>query len=427
DVIDFVTDEPNTKIKVDLTGKKGADGANGKDGSHGKRCVEDGLDGVPGENGQVGGNENIEKLITSGGEGGKGGNEGHGGYDHDGKKGDPGPKDHGLGFFLGSNLKEGEPGGDSGNGGDAGLGGFGGHVGEVHIKENRKIIHDNSQLVDKIESIDKSNRSAEHGKSGERGKGGVGGYDGVDTLYYKRAPIETCEGYILTVFHKAHWFSFEVIGVIDHDKPKKRDGISRAQGKTADMQIDLGKSRQKCENKEKSDEEQIKNQLNQAINNHAEKTNHISNNITNSINLLKDQRNEMLDERQTRVKTHQLSNSLLENAYRIAQQSLALHTTTMKSETENHILKTADTKIRRDKKNSSIRSQLTVDTDENECLQFQRHNSIIEKLTEDYELKKEHLMEKFKTKIKEIDHQIRPLRHKGKTILFKIDIDNTTR
>ncbi|CAF1267457.1 unnamed protein product [Didymodactylos carnosus] len=186
------------------------------------------------------------------------------------------------------------------------------------------------------------------------------------------------------------------------------------------MQIDSGKTRQKCENKEKSNEEQIKNQLNQA-------TNHISNNIRNSINLLKDQRNKMLDERQTRVKTHQLSNSLLENAYRIVQQSLALHTAIMKSETENHILKTADTEISRDKKNSSVRSQLTADTDEKECLQFQRHNSIIEKLTEDYELKKEHLMEKFKTKIKEIDHQIRSLRHKGKGILFKIDIDNATR
>ncbi|CAF0748821.1 unnamed protein product [Didymodactylos carnosus] len=270
DVINFVTDEPNTKIKVDLTGKKGADGANGKGGSHGKRCVEDRLDGVPGENGQVGGNiyfivnkyfkgqENIEKLITSGDEGSNGGNGGRGGNDHDEKNGDPGPKDHGLGFlFSGYDLKEGEPGvpgGDGGNRGDANLGGFGGHAGEVHIE-------DNSPLVDKIESIDKSNRSAEHGKPGEGGKGGVGGYDGVDTLYYKRhkfAPIETCEGYILTVFHKAHWFSFD-IEVIYHDKHKKRDGISRAQGKTADMQIDSGKTRQKCENKEKSNEKQIKN------------------------------------------------------------------------------------------------------------------------------------------------------------------------
>ncbi|CAF1283166.1 unnamed protein product [Didymodactylos carnosus] len=180
DVIDFVTDKPNTKIKVDLTGKKGADGANGKDGSHGKRCVEDGLDGVPGENGQVGGNggnicfvtnkyfreqENIEKLITSGGEDDKGGNGGHGGNGHDGKNGDPKGE---LGI----------PGGDRG---DAGLGGFGGRAGEVHIEENRKIIHDNCELVDKIESIDKSNRSAEHGKPGEDGKGGVGGYDGVSS------------------------------------------------------------------------------------------------------------------------------------------------------------------------------------------------------------------------------------------------------
>ncbi|CAF0999270.1 unnamed protein product, partial [Didymodactylos carnosus] len=143
------------------------------------RCVEDGLDGVPGENGQVGGNggnicfvtnkyfreqENIEKLITSGGEDDKGGNGGHGGNGHDGKNGDPKGE---LGI----------PGGDRG---DAGLGGFGGRAGEVHIEENRKIIHDNCELVDKIESIDKSNRSAEHGKPGEDGKGGVGGYDGVD-------------------------------------------------------------------------------------------------------------------------------------------------------------------------------------------------------------------------------------------------------
>ncbi|CAF4557679.1 unnamed protein product, partial [Didymodactylos carnosus] len=117
------------------------------------------------------------------------GNGGHGGNGHDRKNGDPGPKDHGLGFFFLVDLKEDElgiPGEDGGNGGDAGLGGFGGHAGEVHIQENRKIIHDNRQLVDKIESIDKSNRSAEHGKPGEGEKGGVGGYDGVDTLYYKR-------------------------------------------------------------------------------------------------------------------------------------------------------------------------------------------------------------------------------------------------
>ncbi|CAF0748838.1 unnamed protein product [Didymodactylos carnosus] len=36
-------------------------------------------------------------------------------------------------------------------------------------------------------------------------------------------------------------------------------------------------------------------------------------------------------------------------------------------------------------------------------------------------------MEKFKIKIKEIDHQIRSLKQKGKGILFKIDIDNATR
>ncbi|CAF3452278.1 unnamed protein product, partial [Rotaria sp. Silwood2] len=80
DVIEFVTDEKNTKRKIDLTGKKGADGKDGEAGLDGKRDGEDGSNGLPGENGHVGenggniyfiakkyfkGQDNIDKLITS--------------------------------------------------------------------------------------------------------------------------------------------------------------------------------------------------------------------------------------------------------------------------------------------------------------------------------------------------------------------------
>ncbi|CAF1392642.1 unnamed protein product [Didymodactylos carnosus] len=161
--------------------------------SHATIVGEDGLDGLPGEDEKIGGNggniyfidnkhfkgqENIEKLITSGGDGGKGRNGGNGDNGHDGKDGDNASGKHGLGFFvIGYDLKRGKPGirgGDGGNGGDAGLDGFGGHAAKVHIEENGKIVHDNNELVNKIESTDKSNISAEHGKPSEGGKGGKG-------------------------------------------------------------------------------------------------------------------------------------------------------------------------------------------------------------------------------------------------------------
>ncbi|CAF1449458.1 unnamed protein product [Didymodactylos carnosus] len=187
-----------------------------------------------------------------------------------------------------------------------------------------------------------------------------------------------------------HWFSVD-IQLIYKDKPKKRDGINSTQEKTAGEQINSGKIRQKSENNKKSNEQQIKNEFNQIVNNNNnEKTNRIFNNLTNSINLLKDQRNELLNEREIKIKTHQLSDSLLKNAYTIAQQALVLQAPTTTSKTENNILKTSDIDNHQQKK-SFIRSKLSVDTHEKENIQFNTHNSIVEQLIKDYKSKKKYI------------------------------------
>ncbi|CAF0958763.1 unnamed protein product [Adineta steineri] len=443
DIIDFIKDESNTKITIDLTGKKGADGSNAKHQSHATRESEDGLDGLPGENGQVGGNggniyfiaekqlkgqENIGKLITSGGQGGKGGNGGNGGNGQNGKIGDNATEGNLLRtLYRGYSLSRGKPGtrgGDGGQGGDAGLGGFGGHSGIIYIEENQTKIND-ALNPDKIESIDKSNISSEHGEQGEGGKGGAGGADGLDVLEYRYHNFETKKiyyGYIKITKDQWGFFTYTVEFIYE-ERPKKKPGISGNQGKAADQQINSKKNRQTRENKEKSNEQQIRYQLNQLIHNNNERTNNISNNITNSINLLKDQRNEMLDERETHVKTHQLSNSVLVTAYTIAQQSLALNATIAKSKTENNILKTSDTNNNQDNK-SANQLKLSIDTDSQQSVQFQIRDSIVQKL-ELYKSKKLVLKSELDKKIKQTDEEILSLKHKGKHVLFKIDIDSS--
>ncbi|CAF0958708.1 unnamed protein product [Adineta steineri] len=441
DVIDFVKEEPNTKITINLTGKKGADGKDAENQPDAKRESEDGLDGLPGEDGQVGGNggniffvankqlkgrENIEKLITSGGDGGKGGKGGNGGKGHDGKNGEDAEEDNDLNFLIrGYYFIHGKPGtrgGDGGQGGDAGLGGFGGYAGAVDIEENQMKINDT--LVNKIESIDKSNISAEHGLPGEGGKSGEGGHDGNDVLfhrYHNFCKQDVYRGYIKIT--KDEWGYFTYTVEFEYVKrPKKPDGISKGQGKTADIQINAGKVRQKSENKEKSNEQQIKNQLNEVINKNDIRTNNISNNISNAINLLADQRNEMLNERATLVKTHQLSNSLLENANQIAQEALKLNATKIKSKIENNILKTSDTDNKQDNK-SANQLKFSIDTNPQLSICFQTDNLLNQRLIISYKLKKDQLIRQFDEKIKEIDKKILSLKYKGKHVLFKIDID----
>ncbi|CAF1099219.1 unnamed protein product [Adineta steineri] len=443
DIIDFIKDESNTKITIDLTGKNGADGKNAKEQLHAKRESEDGLDGLPGENGESGGNggniyfiaekqfkgqNNIEKLITSGGNGGKGGNGGNGGNGQNGKDGQDATGANSIGYFkygyCFTQGGKGTPGGDGGKGGDAGLGGFGGHAGTVHIEENQNsIISTFSKL---IESLDKSNENGKDGLPGQGGKGGNGGSDGNDLVWHRPKGFskdKAYTGYIEKVeITKNTFFRFD-LNVIYKERPKKSDGIEKGQGKTADIQLNTGKVRQKSENKEKSNEQQIKNQLNEVVNNNDERTNNISNNVANSINLLKDKKNEMLDERETHVKTHQLSDSLLANAYTIAQQSLALNATITKSKTENNILKTSDTNNNQDNKLAS-QLKLSIDTDSQQSVQFQIHDAIVQKL-EHYKSKKLVLKSELGKKIKQTDEAILSLKHKGKHVLFKIDIDSS--
>ncbi|UJR21058.1 hypothetical protein I4U23_024158 [Adineta vaga] len=443
DVIDFHADKTEKKITIDITGNKGADGKNAEHQPHATRESEDGLDGLPGGNGNVGenggniyliankefkGQNNIEKLITSGGDGGKGGNGGNGGNGHKGKNGDNCEEKIGLptlyrGYYHGRG-KPGTRGGDGGQGGDAGVGGFGGHSGIVYVEENQTKINDTIDS-NKIEFIDKSNISADHGEHGEGGKGGDGGSDGMDVLFHRYHNFEqkkTHHGYINITKAELGFFTYTVEFTYE-ERPKKKPGISGSQGKTADQQIKSGKIRQTSENKEKSNEQQIKNQSNQYIHNNNEGTNNISNSITNSINLLQDQKNELLNERDTHIKTHQLSNSLLENAYEIAQQSLALHAITIKSKIENNILKTSDTDANQDNK-STIRSKLSIDTYVRQSIQFETEDPVIQRLIKHYNSEKDRLINFLNLKIKEKDDEIILLKRKGKHILFKIDINS---
>ncbi|CAF1146824.1 unnamed protein product [Adineta steineri] len=444
DIIDFIKDDKlNTKITINLTGKKGSDGNNAKHQPNATRESEDGLDGLPGENGQVGGNggniyfivkkqlkrrENIEKLTTSGGDGGQGGNGGNGGDGQNGKIGDDATEGNGLptlyrGYYL-SRGKPGTRGGDGGQGGDAGFGGFGGHPGIVYIEENQTKIND-ALNPDKIESIDKSNISAEHGEHGEGGKSGVGGSDGLDVLeyrYHNFGKKKIYYGYIKIT--KVQWGFFTyTVEFIYEERPKKKPGISGNQGKAADQQINSGKIRRKSEDKEKSNEQQIKNQLNQLIHNNNERTNNISNNITHSIYLLQDQKEELLNERDTQVKTHQLSNSLLKKAFATAHKSFKLNMENTKSKTENNIIRTPDTNANHDNK-STIQSELSVDEHPKENIQFKTCDPIIQRLTESYNPEKDRLIKFLDENIKEKDDKIILLKRKGKHILFKIDIDS---
>ncbi|CAF4494774.1 unnamed protein product, partial [Didymodactylos carnosus] len=216
-------------------------------------------------------------------------------------------------------------GGDGGIGSDVGLGGFGGYAAVIHIEENQNLIAETFSKI--IESKDKSNISGGDGSPGEGGKGGTGGYDGTDVLYHKYHSFtrnKKYEGHIEILKIKKTLFTLDVKFVFKK-KSKKRDGIDNINGKSADLQLRSGKVRNKREEKETFNEQQIKGQLNAVINNNNEETNNTSNNITSSMNLLKDQMIEILDERESKIKTHQLSNSFIENSYKIVQQSLVLN------------------------------------------------------------------------------------------------------
>ena len=383
DIIDVVEDASKNKITIDVSGRKGNDGKRSKHRPHATRESEDGLDGLPGGNGEAGqnggniyfiaekkfnGRTNIGKLITSGGDGGKGGNGGNGGNGHNGKNGKNAAEDNYVGFFYyGYSIERGEDGtrgGDGGVGGDAGLGGLGGHAGIVYIEENQDDITNYFSNI--IESIDKSNVNAEDGLPGEGGRGGLGGTDGNDILYHKPNGFSKNKAYRGHIKRKGtrDTFFYFYVDFEYEERPKKRNGMDSVNGKSADAQLIAGRTRNKSSKKEKCNEHQIKQQLNQTMNNNNQESQVISNNITKSIDLLNAQMNDILEERATIVKTHELSNSMLENAYKIAQQSLALNAIKIKAKVESIILKTTDTY---DNENDKliIRSKLDFDKQKN--------------------------------------------------------------
>lgn len=141
------------------------------------------------------------------------------------------------------------------------------------------------------------------------------------------------------------------------------------------------------------------------------------------MNLLKDQMNDILDERQTITKTHQLSNSLIENAHQIAHQSLAANAIKTKSKIENTILKTVDNTDDKNNK-SSIPLKLIIDKHEKCNIQFQIDKFTLDKLKNNYKTKIEDLNNQLNEDIKITIKQIKSLKFQGRNILFKIDIES---
>ncbi|CAF1618098.1 unnamed protein product, partial [Didymodactylos carnosus] len=217
-------------------------------------------------------------------------------------------------------------------------------------------------------------------------------------------------------FFKFHFY-------FDYEKrPKKQNGIDNISGKSANAQLRTGKKRNKSENKDQSNEQQMKNILNQVINRNNEESKNLSKNLTNSLNVLKDQMIDILDERQLKVKTHQLSNSMLENAHKIAQESLALNAIKMKSKMENTILKTSEMTSNKNDK-SSIPLKLNVDHSEKQNILLEKTN-FISNLQNQYRSRMKHFQIYLNENIKTIKNDIKLLKSKGKNILFKIDIDS---
>ncbi|CAF0846575.1 unnamed protein product [Didymodactylos carnosus] len=435
--IHFVKDASNNKITLDVSGRKGQDGTDAQHQPHTTRPNEDGLDGLPGGNGEAGhngghiyliakslfkGKENLEKLITSGGAGGKGGNGGNAGNGSNGTDGENATETQLPPLIKGYSVcwgKEGARGGNGGVGGNAGLGGFGGHAGLVYIEENQTNITD--AFTSLIESIDRSNINGEDGKPGQGGKGGTGGRDGYDFLQYRLhgfGSAVTVRGSINWRGADMGWLKVSVDFTCD-EPSKKPDGINHGAGKTANEQLESGKTRNKREKKNQLSEEKMKSELNEIIHRH----NEISNSLSNSMNLFKDQMNDMLDERQSRVKTHALSDSMLEHAHQIAQQALAENAIKMKSKVESTNLKTCEMDSKNHYDKLLIQTRLKFDDSKQEIIQPQKLN-IITDLQRQYKQKNQDFRVQLNKDLDKIRHEIKSLKSKGKHIFFRIDIDN---
>lgn len=170
----------------------------------------------------------------------KGGNGGNAGNGHNGKDGQNASEDNKVGFwYVGyshTRGEEGTRGGDGGVGGNAGLGAYGGHAGHVIIKENKFSMVDDYDTL--IEAKDKSSTAADDGKPGEGGKGGVGGTNGNDVIFYDKYGFgnKCFRGHFEVTYARDGFWSFD-LRFEERHRPKKRDGIHKSRGQTADQQV----------------------------------------------------------------------------------------------------------------------------------------------------------------------------------------------
>ncbi|CAF0983365.1 unnamed protein product, partial [Didymodactylos carnosus] len=433
DTVYFVRDVSEKEITLDVSGRRGEDGRHAQHRQHATRTSEDDLDGLPGGNGEAGqnsghiypiaksrfdGKSNIDKLITSGcegGAGGTGGNAGNGTSGNFGANAAEGTIFPVLTRYYLARGERGTRGGHGGVGGDAGLAGLGGHAGLIYIEENQTNITDT--FISLIESIAKQNIHDQDGQPGEGGKGGTGGRDGYDYLLYRTRVFgrpKTVRGSIYWRGHKNIFWYAEFYFTCDRPS-RKPDGINNGAGKSADIQLHSGRIRNKCENKNQSNEEQMKNESNEIINRH----NEVSKNISKAMNLFKDQMSDILDERQLKMKTQQLSDSMLNHAYQVVQQALALNIV----KTESTILKTSEMNSDDKHDQVSVLNKIKFDQSEQEMIKFKKLN-IIADLQYKYQRKIEDFHIQLTENINRKTNQIKSLKSTGRNLFFQTDIVN---
>lgn len=129
----------------------------------------------------------------------------------------------------------------------------------------------------------------------------------------------------------------------------------------------------------------------------------------------------MQDERESRIKVNQMSDSLITNAHKIAQESLASNRIKVAAQSEQTIIKTAEENV---DKSSVDKIRLMPDQDPRDPLEFRSDDKLVDELTKATNQAIDSSIRQLNEKISSTWNGIKMLKRKGRQVVFKLDVGN---